>query len=185
MRIGQSLGGELGNSLADEEDAILAEMRAAVESQKIGREPAGWVTDGRQLRMIIPLDIPALTIGTANLALRAVRAAPDRDISATLVVTYKGRDFHAWRYDWLPPHPHVNLRGPPHLRGLTVETGIHDFAENAVLGLRRMHAENLPICVPVPYVPHDFDAFVREVCNILWIVPTEQVLPPPWSPTFI
>ena len=165
------------------ETAILEEMRLAVEGEKVAGEFTGWAGDSHadQMSMVLPfLVCPTLT-ATAQLRLRMRRSRPDRDCSATLLVTREGHDFCAWRMDWRPQTPHVNRVGPAQLRGVEVETGVHDFHLNAALGLARMHAENLPICVPVE-APPNFSAFVRVVCDMLSITLTEAIPDPPWSP---
>jgi hypothetical protein len=169
-----------------DETEVLEEMRQAVGADKLAGDPTGWASgSGRDsLILILPLDVQSPTMATTRLVLRAVSRTPDRDISASLIVTLSGRDFRAWRMDWRPIHPHVNKYGPSKWRGMSVETGIHDFACNAKLGLKRMQAQDLPICVPVDPEPHDFDAFVRFVCDRLKITITEKVLSPPWSPSF-
>jgi hypothetical protein len=168
-----------------EEIEILAEMRLAVTADKLSGDPVGWDENSRpdQLRLTLPLDVQSPTKGTVRLEMRATRRSPDRDVSATLVVTLKGRDFRAWRMDWRPVHPHTNRVGSRDVKGLTVKTGIHDFEANARLGLERMQRDDLPICLPFEPDPHDFQAFVRCVLDLLRVAPTEPVLGPPWSPT--
>lgn len=174
-----------------EEAQILEEMRIAVTAEKNAGEPAGWVNgNGDGLNLVLPVEIVQLTedqpvtLASLRICWRAVRHNADRDVSASLIVTLQGRDYIAWRMDWRPINPHVNRVGPAALRGLTIETGIHGFAENALLGVVRMQAENLPICVPVESEPHDFDAFVRFVCAQLNVTITDgNILSPPWSAT--
>ena len=168
-----------------DEAEILEEMRLAVETDKLSGEPVGWTENSGpdQLRMSLPLDVQAETKATVRLELRATRRSPDRDVSATLVVTCAGRDFRAWRMDWRPLHTHTNRLGSRQVKGLTVRTGVHDFAQNARLGLERMQTLDLPICLPHEPEPHDFDAFVRCVFDLLRISPAEPLLGPPWSPT--
>lgn len=163
---------------------VLHEMGVAVGSPKIAGEPTGWkVGNGTsRLFLVLPLDVVPTYQATCRLVFRATSVNPDRDVSATLVVTLAGRDLTAWRFDWRPLHPHLNRVGSKQLKGLLVDTGIHDFASNAALGLERMQAEGLPICCPVEHEPHDYDAFVRLVCDILNVSLTEPVQSPPWSP---
>ena len=92
-------------------------------------------------------------------------------------------DFPGWKDG--SGRDHSNRCGPRSLRGIISETGIHEFEHNAALGLRRMQAENLPLCIPVDDVPHDFDAFIRYVCQSLKIAPLDQILSPPWSPSLL
>ncbi|MCJ2034536.1 hypothetical protein [Methylobacterium sp. J-068] len=166
-----------------DEAAILEEMRLAVDGQKVGGEPTGWAGDAHadQMSMVLPFLSTLTQIATVRLVFRMRRSRPDRDCSATLVVTYKGADFCAWRMDWRPNAPHTNPTGPPELRGLEVETGVHDFHLNATLGLVRMHTEKMPICRPVD-PPPNFPAFARAVYAMLNITPTEPTPDPPWSP---
>jgi hypothetical protein len=168
-----------------DEAEILAEMRLAVVTDKLSGDPVGWNENScpDQLRLTLPLDVQAPTKSTVRLEMRAARRSQDRDVSATLVVTLKGRDCRAWRMDWRPVHPHTNRIGSRHVKGLTVKTGIHEFEANAQLGLERMQRDDLPICLPFEPDPHDFDAFVRRVFDLLRISPTEPLLGPPWSPT--
>jgi hypothetical protein len=160
-------------------------MRITLSAEKVGGEPAGWSSGpGRpdSLTLVLPLDADAPTTGTARLQLRATLGSADRDVSATLILTVAGRDLVTWRADWRPVHPHTNQVGSSALKGLEVWTGIHDFDENIRLGLQRMQSENLPICKRLEPEPHNFDAFVRKVCDILKIGLTEEILSPPWSP---
>ena len=167
------------------EDEILEDMRRILLSDKNAGEPVGWSTGSGRDSLILttPLEVLSPSVGTARLVLRAVRGSSDRNCSATLVVTIQGRDLRAWRMDWRPVHEHTNRCGPKELRGLVSQTGIHEFECNAGLGLARMQAEDLPLCIPLTDEPHNFDAFVRLVCAKLNIAPTEPVLSPPWSPT--
>jgi hypothetical protein len=168
------------------EAEILEEMRLAVVTDKLSGDPVGWMENSGpdQLRLTLPLDVQANTKATVRLEFRAARRSADRDVSATLVVTVMMRDFRAWRMDWRPVHRHTNRMGSRRVKGLTVSTGVHEFRENARLGLEKMQTFDLPICVPFDPEPHDFDAFVRCVFDLLRIAPTEPLLGPPWSPTF-
>lgn len=168
-----------------DEAEILKEMRLAVEAEKLSGEPVGWRENSGpdQLRLTLPLDAGGPTRATARLEFRATRRNPDRDVSATLVVTLVGRDFRAWRMDWRPVHPHTNRVGSRDVKGLTVRTGVHDFHANARLGLKRMQTQDLPICLPFEPEPHNFDAFVRRTFDLLRVAQTEPLLDPPWSPT--
>ena len=167
------------------DDEILADMRQIVKSEKNSGDFAGWrETENRDsLRLSVALDVLSSTIGTARLAVRAVRGSVDRDCSATLIATIQGRDLRAWRMDWRPVYSHTNRCGPRELKGLRSETGIHEFECNAKLGLERMQLDDLPLCIPVANEPHDFDAFIRCVSQALKIAFLEPILSPPWSPT--
>lgn len=172
-----------------EEAQILDEMRLAVGAEKNAGEPAGWVNgNGDGLNLVLPVEIVQLTkdqpatLASLRICWRAVRQNVDRDVSATLILTLQGKDYVAWRMDWRPINPHMNKIGPSALRGLVIETGIHDFSVNSALGILRMQAENLPICAPIEPEPHDFDAFVRFVCATLNVTITDgRILSPPWS----
>lgn len=167
------------------EDETLQDMRLIFEADKNAGDPTGWRPssgpDG--LVMTLPLDVLSQTIGTAWLSFRAVQRKPEMDASISLITTLQGRDLRTWRMDWRPIHPHTNTCGPKDLRGLTSHTGIHDFPCNAKLGLLRMQAEDLPLCIPVADDPHDFDAFVRYALRQLRVSPTEPIPGPPWSAT--
>lgn len=167
------------------DDEILADMKQILESEKVSGEFPGWREreDRDSLCLNVALDILSQSIGTARLALRAVKGCLDRDCSATLITTIQGRDLRAWRMDWRPIHSHTNRCGPREYKGLVSWTGIHQFACNAKLGLERMQAEDLPICIPVDDEPHDFDAFIRYACAALKIAVTDPILGPPWSAT--
>ena len=166
-----------------DEAFILDEMRRAVDGEKVAGEPTGWAGDTHadQMSCVAPFLALETEAATAQLVFRMRRLRPDRDCSATLVVTHQGRDFRAWRMDWRPNTSHLNRVGPADLRGADVETGVHGFADNAVYGLARMQADNLPVCRPVDE-PHDFSAFVRAVCAMLRVTLTEPIPEPPWSP---
>jgi hypothetical protein len=169
------------------EEEIVEDMRRILKSDKNSGDFPGWKDgSGRDaLVLTLPLDVLAETVGTARSVIRCVRGSPDRDCSATLIATIQGRDLHLWRMDWKPQYSHTNRCGPRSLRGVISETGIHEFERNAALGLRRMQADNLPLCIPVDDVPHDFDAFIRYVCQSLKIAPLDQILGPPWSPSLL
>lgn len=165
------------------EDEILDDLRKILESEKASGDFEGWKErdDGDSLLLNVALDVLSETLGTARLAIRAVKSSADRDCSATLIVTIQGRDLRVWRMDWRPVHSHTNRCGGREYKGLTSWTGIHEFACNAKLGLKRMQSEDLPICVPIEDEPHDFDAFVRYVSQALKVSITDQILGPPWS----
>lgn len=167
------------------EEEILQDMRLAFDAEKNAGEPTGWRSGSHpdSLRMTVPLDVQAKTVGTASLLFRAVQRSPDKNASISLIATIQGRDLRAWRMDWKPIHPHTNLLGPRELRGLTSHTGIHDFECNARLGLTHMQTGDLPLCIPVEDEPHDFGAFVRYALRKLRVSQTEPILDPPWSAT--
>lgn len=164
--------------------AIIEEMRRICAAPKVAGDPAGWAPgNGDALVLTLPIETSEPVQSTTWIAWRTVRKALERDVSATLITTYRGKDYITWRMDWRPAQPHLNKYGPKGVRGVNVHTGIHDFALNAQLGLISMQTKNLPICIPVDQEPHNFGAFVRFVCDRLDVTLTEQILSPPWSST--
>src|SRR4051794_29740558 len=97
-----------------DEAIILDEMRRAVEGEKVAGEPTGWVADSHadQMSCVVPFLALETNVATAQLRLRMRRSRPDRDCSASLVVSYQGHDYRSWRMDWRPTQPHTNRIGP-------------------------------------------------------------------------
>lgn len=172
--------------MSDGDAQFLDIMKALVEAPKAGARPTQWTQQkgSDQVNAVLPLTLlggAQPVQATARVALRARARRRDRDVSFTLVATIRGRDMRCWRFDWRPAAPHINREGPPSLRGLSVETGIHTFDENAALGLREMQLRNLPICTPFSPEPADFKAVVTAICDSLRIELTEPIPEPPWS----
>lgn len=160
-------------------------MRSAYDARKFALAPLGWINDRRRpayLRIPIICDCPdePELIGI-SLEGTAWVDRPDRHVGFQLKIDIGGKDYRIARVDWRPRSPHTNKLGPLHLRGKTVETSIHDFAENAALGLELMLSLNLPIAKPIEPEPADFNELLHYIRGNLRLENASDIPTPPWS----
>ncbi|MEF2553655.1 hypothetical protein VQ042_20260 [Aurantimonas sp. A2-1-M11] len=107
---------------------------------------------------------------------------PEMRVSFQLKIDVGGTDYRIARLDWRPRQPHVNKLGPPELRGRACMASIHDFPENAALGLEEMQLKNLPVAKPIDPEPSDFDALLRQLRDTFRLDNAIEIPVPPWSP---
>jgi hypothetical protein len=121
------------------EARVLDAMRQAYEAPKTAIPPIDWKQDrqrARYLRVPIVCDCgPNEPIGVSILG-TAWTDEPDARVTFQLAIDLNGTDYRIARVDWRPRQPHTNKVGPPGLRGITAYTSIHDYLENAALGVR-------------------------------------------------
>lgn len=162
--------------------SILSALESWLAEPKLGLPPTGWHDGNRAgaMEQVIPIEVARDGLDEARVVLTANRRRPNADVSAILIARLDGSDFRLLRLDWRPPRPHRNRCGPVHLVGVTSWTGIHPFTENAALGLSRMMAENLPVCMPLEPEPPDFQALVECLCAMIDLTLTETIASPPW-----
>lgn len=168
--------------------AILERMQAAYEADKQALSPLDWKPDHQReriLRMPIVCDCsPADVIGVSIIG-TAWKDDPEERVSFQLCIDVRGTDFRIARVDWRPRQPHTNRHGPPGLRGLTVDTSIHDYPENAALGLSKMQAGNLPIVKPIEPEPDDFKGLLHYLRDTFRLKNALDIPVPPWSKPLI
>lgn len=169
--------------MADEQ-LILNIMQAAYEAPKTALGPLGWRPDrqkARYLRMPIACDC-GFDITGVSITVTAWADEPDERIAFQLHIDIDGNDYRIARVDWRPRQPHTNKLGPPDLRGTSPYTSIHDFPENASLGLDVMQSKNLPVAKPIDPEPPDFYKLMLYIGDTLKIQNTGEIPEPPWAP---
>lgn len=168
------------------EEVILAALEAGYRAPKRILGALDWKVDANQSRILrIPLacdcgspDITGLSIiGTAYVA------EPNQRVTFQMCMDLRGTDYRIARIDWRPRQPHTNRYGPT--RGLTLYTSIHDFLENAALGVRIMQTENLPIVKPIEPEPPDFPALATYLRDTFRLDNAQNMPVPPWSPLLV
>lgn len=159
-------------------------MRRSLRANKQLAAAAKWtVADERgATRLTVALECNDPDLTGIELCLRTNANTPDRDVSATLVVSLADHDWRIERIDWRPRQPHTNRGGPAELMGLTVDTSIHPFEENITCGLAEMQAKNLKLAIPLTPEPKTFDELLDIVRARFHIVDKPSIPDPPWSP---
>jgi hypothetical protein len=142
------------------EAAILAALEAVYRADKQAIGSLDWKGDRahpRILRIPLACDCGA-SISGASIIGTAYRDEPNRRVSFQLCADVDGKDYRIARIDWKPNVPHTNRYGEN--RGLSLYTSVHDFPENAALGLEIMQTQNLPIVCAIDPEPDDFTALL-------------------------
>lgn len=163
------------------EAAILAALEAVYRADKIAIGVLDWKGDRAHPRILrIPLACDCgPEIAGASIIGTAYRDEPNRRVSFQLCADVGGHDYRIARIDWKPPSPHTNRYGQT--RGLTLYTSIHDFPENAALGLEIMQTQNLPIVGAIDPEPHDFSALLAYLRGKFNVANAHDVPVPQWS----
>lgn len=165
------------------EAAILAALEEVYRADKRASGVFDWKGDLQHphiLRIPLACDCGALIQGVSIVG-TAYRYEPDRRVSFQLRADVDGHDYRVARIDWKPPVPHTNRYGPD--KGLTLYTSVHDFPENAGLGLEKMQTQNLPIVCAIEPEPHDFSALLQCLRDKFRVVNALDVPVPQWSYT--
>ncbi|WLR92966.1 hypothetical protein [Shinella zoogloeoides] len=167
------------------ETRVLQLMQAAYEANKVALPPIGWKQDRQReriLRVPIVCDCgqPSGLTGVSIIG-TAWTDEPDARVTFQLAIDIDGTDFRIARIDWRPRQPHTNKIGPPGLRGLTAYTSVHDFPENADLGLETMQKNNLPIVKKIDPEPPDFNELLSYVRVTFKLDNASEIPVPPWS----
>lgn len=166
------------------EARILGLMQTAYESDKIALPPIDWKQDRQReriLRVPIVCDCRSQDITGVSIIGTAWSDEPDNRVTFQLTIDIDGTDFRIARIDWKPRQPHTNRVGPPALRGLTAYTSIHDFPENADLGIETMQKNNLPIIKKIDPEPHNFNELLSYLRVTFRLENASEIPVPPWS----
>lgn len=170
------------------EEEILAIMRLAYESPKQAIGALGWVPDKQRetiLRIPLACDCHPANVTGVSIMGTAWTDEPDERVTFQLLVDIEGKDHRIARIDWRPRAAHTNRFGPDELRGLTLFTSIHDFPENAALGLSEMQTRNLPVVKPIDPEPENFNGLLVYVRDTFLLGNALDIPEPPWSPPLI
>jgi len=173
-----------GNNALSGEIRILNLLKLAYESPKVALRPIDWRQDRQRERLLrVPI---VCDCGSANLSGVAIIGTawtdePDARVTFQLTMDVDGKDFRIARIDWRPRQPHTNRVGPPTLRGLTAYTSIHDFPENADLGLEAMQTGNLPVVKKIDPEPADFNELLAYLSVTFGVENASEIPVPPWS----
>lgn len=163
------------------EAAILAALEEVYRADKVARGSFDWKGDRQHSRILrIPLacDCGPDIMG-ASIIGTAYRDEPNRRVSFQLCADVDGQDYRVARIDWKPNAPHTNRYGES--KGLTLYTSVHDFQENAALGLGTMQTQNLPIVCAIDPEPEDFPALLGCLRDKFKVVNAQDVPVPQWS----
>lgn len=169
-------------------EEILEIMRAAYEAPKDALGPLDWKPDKQReriLRIPIACDCYPLNITGVSIMGTAWADEPDERVTFQLLVDIQGKDYRISRIDWKPRQGHTNKFGPPEYRGLTVLSSIHDFPENADMGLDKMMSMNLPIAKPIEPDPQNFNGLLIYLRDTFRLRNALDIPEPPWAPQLI
>lgn len=170
------------------ETEILDIMRVAYTASKEAVGSLDWKPDKQReniLRIPIVCDCFPSDVFGVSITGTAWADQPDERITFQLMVDIQGLDYRVARVDWRPRQPHTNKLGPPGLRGRTVMTSVHDFPENATVGLDKMQSMNLPIAKAIEPEPQDFAGLLVYVRDIFHLQNAIDIPEPPWAPMLI
>lgn len=160
-------------------------MARAYEARKRAVPPLDWRPDIQRrqyLRIPIVCDCDAPDVIGVSIEGTAWADEPEKRVSFQLKIDIGGTDFRVARIDWRPRQPHINKFGPPSLRGRTVLTSIHDFPENAALGLGEMQLRNLAVAKPIEPEPSEFTEVLTYLRDTFRLDNATEIPVPPWSP---
>ncbi|MBY3582197.1 hypothetical protein HJA77_13625 [Rhizobium bangladeshense] len=166
------------------EARILNLMRSAYEAAKVALPPIDWKQDRQReriLRVPIVCDCGSHDLTGVSIIGTAWTDEPDARVTFQLAIDIDGADFRIARIDWRPRQPHTNKLGPPELRGITAYTSIHDFAENADLGVENMQKNNLPIIKKIEPEPANFNELLGYLRVTFRLENALEIPVPPWS----
>lgn len=164
------------------EDEILAALKEAYEAEKTAISTLDWkLVQPHQQILKLPIACSGSSASVMGVSIfgTAYVQEPERHVSFQLCIDYRGIDYRIARIDWRPRQPHTNRYGPT--KGLKAYTSIHDFSENAALGLRKMQDDNLPIVKPIDPEPEDFAALLVYVRDTFHLDNACDIPIPPWS----
>lgn len=169
-------------------DEILALMRLAYDAPKEALGALDWKADKQReriLRIPIACDCHPANVTGVSIIGSAWADEPDQRVTFQLLVDADGTEYRIARIDWRPRQPHTNKYGPDDLRGLTVETSIHDFPENSALGLEMMQSKNLPIAKPIEPGPQNFNELLDYLRGMFQLRNALDIPEPPWAPQLL
>ncbi|NKM69197.1 hypothetical protein [Rhizobium laguerreae] len=170
------------------EARVLELMRSAYEAPKKAMPPIDWKQDRQReriLRVPIVCDCGPLDLTGVSIIGTAWTDEPDTRVTFQLTIDIDGTDYRIARIDWRPRQPHTNKVGPPALRGLTAWTSIHDFPENAELGVETMQKNNLPIVKKIDPEPPNFNELLAYLHVTFRLENASGIPVPPWSQQLI
>lgn len=166
------------------EARILELMRLAYDAEKNALPPIDWKHDRHResiLRVPIVCDCGRANLTGVSIIGTAWTDEPDARVTFQLSIDIDGSDFRIARIDWRPRQPHTNRVGPLPLRGLTAYTSIHDFPENADLGLENMQAKSLPVVKKIDPEPPNFNELLDYLRVTFKLENASKIPVPPWS----
>lgn len=167
------------------EAQVLELLQEAYDADKVALPPIDWKQD-RQRSRILRVPIVCDCRSSSNLTGVSIIGTawtdePDARVTFQLTMDVDGNDFRIARIDWRPRQPHTNKIGPPGLRGLTAYTSIHDFPENAALGIEEMQKNNLPIVKKIDPEPPNFNELLAYLRVTFKLDNASEIPVPPWS----
>ncbi|MBB4004446.1 hypothetical protein [Aurantimonas endophytica] len=172
----------------NDEESILASLATAYEAPKIALPPIDWKVDrqnARYLRVPIVCDCAPVDLLGVSIVGTAWTDEPDERVTFQLIMDVNGTNYRIARIDWRPRQPHTNRVGPAELLGLMAMTSIHDFPENAALGLEAMQAGNLPVVKPIDPEPDSFNALLQYLRDTFQLDNAMDIPAPPWAPQLL
>ena len=171
-----------------DEAAVLAALEQAYGAPKEAMPPLDWKADlqnARYLRVPIVCDCGQVSLIGVSIVGTAWTDEPDERVTFQLIMDINGANYRIARIDWRPRQPHTNRLGPPELRGISALTSIHDFPENAALGLELMQTGNLPVVKPIEPEPEDFNGLLHYLRDTFHLANATDIPAPPWAPQLL
>lgn len=162
-------------------------LRNFVVEAKTLSVPVSWITEGRNFRFQVPLDIDGITEPGLTLIGRASTAVADRHVSLNLAYrTPEGAGGTFERLDWRPIDPHNNKGDARADLAWTQISGTHHHPWALNEHLRMEEAlDDLPVAEPVQPEPTTWTELLRVAARI-WKIDGLQDLPlPPWEPSLL
>lgn len=144
---------------------------------------AEWVEgEAGLLTWLAPLAIDGVTVAGLRLRVKALKHEPQAAVTAQLEYISVGKGGSLDRIDWRPIHRHNNrAKGPDQYQNI-VQTGTHHhaFALNIKADGLSMRKGNLPIAVPPPSDPINFEELLDFIASEHKIEGVKNLLPPEW-----
>lgn len=177
----------------EDDAAVLDELLGLATAEKTAGTAAAWTPNtgpGRSwLRIACPLAIDGVLVGGLRLELHGPREVRSNGLidglTANLIATRRGRDWHLGRIDFGSSAAHRNSSKDRDLLPLILGSHFHGAERNAKLGLSALSPiANLPIAIPLETTPSTFSDVLNELRNRFNIVGL-WLEEPPWSVTLL
>jgi hypothetical protein len=177
----------------EEEHAVRDELLRLALAEKTASENPAWSASQRAgkgwLRIVCPLAIDGIVKDGLRLEIHGPEdVRPEGltdDMTANLIATRRGRDWHLGRIDFGKTAGHRNNHKAADLEPEIVGPHFHGAERNAKLGLSALsHIANLPIAVRLDRDPTSFREVLDEIAD-RFNIPGLWLEEPQWSIVFL
>lgn len=156
-----------------------------VNADKLIAVPGEWVTRGRRLEVVLPLEIDEIILEGLLFRATALESMPDREVVFQLEyhgVAIPGGTGPLVRFEWNSIRPHNNKGiGPPEFRFMDViPSHIHLFEDNWSQTNGALLRDNLPIARPISESIQSFTESLAYVGKLFRISNIDLVKVPEW-----